>query len=200
MYRILSHISFSPFSALSLCGVEGLAETFLSHPVSGPFLPDLPSFLIRRTFHLNLGIPLGCFPVLCVTSSFLFTCLSHSNVLITITLGSTIALSKISRNDPRQFSVSKQLFLKTCFQNFIVFNLYDLLWRVVRRFRQSSVLVGSRREWTPWHHLLRDKQEGRRPVLRPASTNLWGPSLRHGCCLSPLVYYSSCRYVSIRVL
>ena len=34
----------SPFAAVSLCGVAGLAQTFPSLTVSGPFLPDAPFF------------------------------------------------------------------------------------------------------------------------------------------------------------
>ena len=34
--------SFSPFAAVSLCGVAGLAETFPFRTVSGPFLLDAP--------------------------------------------------------------------------------------------------------------------------------------------------------------
>ena len=34
------------FSPVSLCGVEGLAETFPSFPVSGPFLTDVPVFQV----------------------------------------------------------------------------------------------------------------------------------------------------------
>ena len=33
---------------LSLCGVAGLAETFPSFPVSGPFLPDVSGFQVRN--------------------------------------------------------------------------------------------------------------------------------------------------------
>ena len=35
---------FSPFAAVSLCGVAGLAQTFPSLTVSGPFLLDAPDF------------------------------------------------------------------------------------------------------------------------------------------------------------
>ena len=35
---------FSPFAAVSLYGVTGLAETFPFRTVSGPFLPDAPRF------------------------------------------------------------------------------------------------------------------------------------------------------------
>ena len=38
--------SVLPFSAVSLCGVAGLAETFPSFPVRGPFLPDVPGFQV----------------------------------------------------------------------------------------------------------------------------------------------------------
>ena len=37
---------FSPFAAVSLCGVAGLAETFPTFPVSGPLLSDLPGFQV----------------------------------------------------------------------------------------------------------------------------------------------------------
>ena len=36
----------SPFAAVSLCGVAGLAKTFPSTSVSGPFLIDVPGFQV----------------------------------------------------------------------------------------------------------------------------------------------------------
>ena len=39
-------VGFSPFAAVSLCSVAGLADTFPSFPVSGPFLPDVPGFQV----------------------------------------------------------------------------------------------------------------------------------------------------------
>ena len=38
--------TFSPFAAVSLCNVVGLAETFPSFPVSGPYHLDVPGFQV----------------------------------------------------------------------------------------------------------------------------------------------------------
>ena len=47
MYNlIISTTTFSPFAAVSLCRVAGLAETFPSFPLGGPFLPDVPGFRV----------------------------------------------------------------------------------------------------------------------------------------------------------
>ena len=43
---VISTTTFSPFAAISLCRVAGLAETFPSFPLGGPFLPDVPSFRV----------------------------------------------------------------------------------------------------------------------------------------------------------
>ena len=42
----ISHLSHLAFATVSLFWVAGLAETFQSFPVSGPFLPDVPSFQV----------------------------------------------------------------------------------------------------------------------------------------------------------
>ena len=46
----------SPFAAVSLCGVAGLAQTFPSLPVSGPFLPDVPCFQVPSDSVLPLQL------------------------------------------------------------------------------------------------------------------------------------------------
>ena len=48
-FRQITRIVFGfllPFATVSLCGVAGLAQTFPSFPVSGPFLPDVPGFQV----------------------------------------------------------------------------------------------------------------------------------------------------------
>ena len=87
---------FSPFAAVSLFGVAGLAETFPSFSVSGPFLLDVPGF----------GRPLGRFPSIFISatalifsvSPLLLTCPNHSSLLrlINVAIVSILASSKIS--------------------------------------------------------------------------------------------------------
>ena len=100
--------SFSPFATVSLCMVAGLAETFPSFPVSGPFLPDVPGFQVppdsvfppqlwsssRALPHIFISTTARIFSV----TSLLLTCPNHSNlpILLPIAIGSTLASSKIS--------------------------------------------------------------------------------------------------------
>ena len=83
VYIFLHSLSyFSPFAVVSLCGVAGLAETFPSFPVSGPFLPDSPGFHVPpdRIFppqlrSSSMALPLhlhfdNCSDVFCFISSF----------------------------------------------------------------------------------------------------------------------------------
>ena len=68
--------SFSPFAAVTLCGVASLAETFPSFPVRGPFLPDLPGFRVpsfrSQLWSSSRALPLNlhCSDVFCFISSF----------------------------------------------------------------------------------------------------------------------------------
>ena len=58
-------VSFSlTFHRYLLVRVAGLAETFPSFPVSGPFLPDVPGFKFPSdsVFYRSLDLPLGCLP------------------------------------------------------------------------------------------------------------------------------------------
>ena len=104
-------LTCSPFAAVCLCGVAGLAQTFPSLTVSGPFLPDAPRFhvppdRILPWFHLNFGLPLGRFPSIFISttalifsvSSLLLTWPNHPSLLLLITVAicSTFASSKIS--------------------------------------------------------------------------------------------------------
>ena len=88
--------------------VAGLADTFPSFPVRGPFLPHVPGFQLPSdsVFLLKLwpssrALPLhlhfhNCSDV-SVSSLLLMTmCPNHSNLLMTIANGSTFASSKIS--------------------------------------------------------------------------------------------------------
>ena len=98
----------SPFAAVSLCGVAGLAETFPSFPVSGPFLPDVPGFQVPSDSVLppQLGYPSRALPFIFISTtarmfsvlSLLLECPNHSSLLrlITIDIGSNFASSKIS--------------------------------------------------------------------------------------------------------
>ena len=73
---------FSPFAAVSLFGVAGLAETFPSFSVSGPFLLDVPGFQIPsdsivppQLWSSSRALPLhlhfcNCSNVFSFTSSF----------------------------------------------------------------------------------------------------------------------------------
>ena len=91
-----------------MCGVEGLAETIPSFPVSGPFLPDVPGFQVPSdsVFPPQLRFSLGRFPSAFISttarmfsvSSLLLTCPNHSSLqlLMTITIGSILASAKIS--------------------------------------------------------------------------------------------------------
>ena len=99
---------FSPFAAVSLCGVAGRAETFhLARSVAHSSLM-LHAFmsLLTVSFYLNFGLPLGRFPSIFVSttalmfsvSSLLLTCPNHSSLLllITVAIGSSFASAKIS--------------------------------------------------------------------------------------------------------
>ncbi len=46
IYVLIYFSPFSPFAAVSMFGVAGLAETFPSFSVSGPFLLDVPGFQV----------------------------------------------------------------------------------------------------------------------------------------------------------
>ena len=79
----MSHLSLP-----SLCaGAADLAETFPSLPVSGPFLPDLPCFLVSSDSVLpgssSTALPLHIISAtaLMFSVSCLFTCPNHSNLL-----------------------------------------------------------------------------------------------------------------------
>ena len=99
---------FSNFAVVSLCGVTGLAETFPSFPVSGPFLPDVPGFHVHpdRIFPPQLRSSSMALPLhlhfdnawIFSVSDLLLTCPNHSSIplLITTAIGSTFASSKIS--------------------------------------------------------------------------------------------------------
>ena len=101
--------SFSHLSLLSLCaGWRVLQRQFhlsLSVAHSSLMFQAFRS-LLTVSYHLNCGLPLGCFPFIFISttalmfsvSSLLFTCPNHSNLLllITIAIGSTLASSKIS--------------------------------------------------------------------------------------------------------
>ena len=76
-------------------------------PVSGPFLSHLSGFhgLLKVSFHLSLGLPLGRIPSIIILatlivsiSSPLLICPDHSNLLppMTIATGSTSASFNIS--------------------------------------------------------------------------------------------------------
>ena len=93
----------SPFAAVFLCGVAGLAETFPSLPVAHSSL-ILQSFmsLLTVSLHLNLGLPLGRFPsifILAISVMFPVSCLLFNVpkpfLLLTIRVGTTLASSKI---------------------------------------------------------------------------------------------------------
>ena len=43
---------FSPFAAVSLFGVAGLAETFPFFSIGGPFLLDFPGFQVPNNTHV----------------------------------------------------------------------------------------------------------------------------------------------------
>ena len=77
---LFSHVS--PFAAVFLCVVAGLAETSPSFPASGPFLPDVLGFQVppgsifppqlwssSETLPLHLHF-CNCSDVLCFISSF----------------------------------------------------------------------------------------------------------------------------------
>ena len=94
---------FSPYAAISLCGVAGHAETFPSFPVSGPFRPELPcpNFLSDSVLPLqprssSRELPLHLFSptsLMFSVSSPLFTCPNYYHLLLfmTIATGSTFA-------------------------------------------------------------------------------------------------------------
>ena len=76
-YQCRTFSPFSTFAAVSLFGVGGLAETFPSFSVSGPFLLDFPGFQVPSDsiFHRNFGLPLhrhfcNCSDVFSFTSPF----------------------------------------------------------------------------------------------------------------------------------
>ena len=93
---------FSHFVAVSLWGVAGLAETFPSFPVSGPFLPDAPGFQAHLTvsFHRNFGLPLGRFPSTFIsTTALMFSVssllLTYPNHSIIISLSSDFTINPV---------------------------------------------------------------------------------------------------------
>ena len=102
----LSDLSFSPFAAVFQCGVAGLADTFPSFPVSGPFLPDVPRFQFpsHSIFPPQLWSSSRGFLSIVISKSaqmfsvsyLLLTCPNHSSLIITIAISSTFASSKIS--------------------------------------------------------------------------------------------------------
>ena len=87
---------FSPFAAISRRGVVGFAETFpffhfeLS-PVHFSLIFQAFMCLLSVSCHLNLGLPLfnSGTDLMFSVSSLLFTCQNHSNLLMTIDIGST---------------------------------------------------------------------------------------------------------------
>ena len=96
---------FSPFAAISLCGVTGSFHHSLSVAHSSLMVQAFRSLLIVSV-HLNVGLPLGRLPSIFISttarmfsvSSLLMTCPNHSRLLLTITIaiGSNFASSKIS--------------------------------------------------------------------------------------------------------
>ena len=92
----VTHKFFSPFAAVSLCRVAGLAETFPSFPISGPFLPDVPGFQVPpdSIFPPQLRSSSRALPLhlhfdnssLFSVSSLLLTCPNHSSLLLLITI------------------------------------------------------------------------------------------------------------------
>ena len=100
------HVS-SPFTVR---GIAGLADTFPSFSVSGPFPLMFQAFrsLLKLSVHFNFGLPLERSPSIFISttdrmlsvSSLLLTCPNHSNLLMTITIGSTLTSSKLSRTIP----------------------------------------------------------------------------------------------------
>ena len=106
---------FSPFAAVSLCGVAGLAETFPSFPVSGPFLPDVPGFqVLTVSFYLHFGLPLGRFPSIFISttarmfsvSSLLLTCPNNSRLLLLKTIAIGFQESKLITSKFTYFEVN----------------------------------------------------------------------------------------------
>ena len=96
---------FSPFAVVPLFEVTGLAETFPSFSVSGPFLLDFPGFQVPsdsivppQLWSSSRSAPppssflqlLGCFSV----SPILLTCPNNSSLLllITVAIASTFVL------------------------------------------------------------------------------------------------------------
>ena len=103
-----SHLSFSPFAAVSLCGVAGLAETFPFRTVSGPFLLDAPRrhvpphrILPSQLWSSSRALPsifISTTALMFSVSSLLLTWPNHSSLLllITVVICSNFASSKIS--------------------------------------------------------------------------------------------------------
>ena len=92
-------LSFSPFTAVSLCGVAGLAETLPFHSVNLPGFRDSPDM----SFHLYLCLPLGCFSYIFISafavmfsvSGLLFMCPNHFVLLMTIAIALSFASLRI---------------------------------------------------------------------------------------------------------
>ena len=106
LVRILL-LTFSPFAAVSLFGVAGLAETFPSFSVSGPFLLDFPGFQVPSDSYISIAtLVFLYFPSILISatawmfsvSPLLLTCPNHSSLLrlITVAIASTFASSNIS--------------------------------------------------------------------------------------------------------
>ena len=89
----------TPFAAVSLCGVAGLADTIPSFSVSGPFLPDVPGLQVPPDCILQpqLRSSSSALPSIFISttarmfsvSSLLLTCTNNSSLirLITIAMG-----------------------------------------------------------------------------------------------------------------
>ena len=110
-------MSFSPFPAVSLCRVAGLAVIFPSLAVSGPSLPDLPGFHVSSDSVLPSQLnPLGRFSYIFISATALMFSVSsllfmsnHSNLLLL----ATIPIGSMSLNGHKRaaFSYFKSAFV-----------------------------------------------------------------------------------------
>ena len=104
MYLVSKLSTVAPFSALSLCGLAGIAETLQSRVLQRHFnlslsvalssTPQASMSLLTVSFHRNFSLPLGRFHSIFISrtalmfsvSYFLLTCPNHFNNLPLVTI------------------------------------------------------------------------------------------------------------------
>ena len=123
MKKLCDVLTFLTFRRRLLFWIAGLAETFPSFSVSGPFLLDVPGFQVPSDsiVPLQFGLPLGRFHSIFISatarmfsvSPLLLTCPNHSSLLrlITVAIASTFASSSFLRCSNRLTPIAHRTIL-----------------------------------------------------------------------------------------